>query len=100
MRASSRTSARARARERKRQQTAPVRMPGLHYDTFEAEEERHEGAYGTDRAPTYQSRYAAEHPRRYVRKFLNWLRGKPARGRTRYKRKARPAAKRRRARAQ
>ena len=81
--ARTRQASRARGRARKHPPIAPVRMPGLNFDTFEQEGERREGAYGTDRAPTYQSRYAAEYPRRYVRRFLNWLRGRPARERTR-----------------
>lgn len=95
MRARAKISERGRAKGRKRPPVAPARLPGLHYDTFEAEEERYEAAYGTDRAPTYQARYAAEHPKRYVRRFLNWIRGRPARERTRYKRGARPRSRRR-----
>ena len=52
----------------------PARLPGLNFDTFEGEAKRYEGAYGTDRAPTYQSRYQAEHPYRYVQRMLDWLR--------------------------
>lgn len=79
-----RARTRTRSRARKQPPIAPVRMPGLNFDTFEDVGARREGAYGTDRAPTYQSRYAAEHPRRYVRRFLDWLRGRPARKRARY----------------
>lgn len=57
---------------------APVRMPGLNFDSIESEANVHEGAYGTDRAPTYQTRYAAQFPKRYIKRFLNWVRGRPA----------------------
>ena len=71
-------------------------MPGLNFDSFEQETEHHEGAYGTDRAPTYQARYAAEFPRRYIRRFLNWIRGGSQETRVRRVRKARPAVARKR----
>jgi len=78
-----RASVRRRREGKKKASAAPVRLPGLNFDTFEDENARYEGAYSTDRAPTYQSRYAAEHPRRYVRRFLNWLRGGSKRRKTR-----------------
>ena len=54
---------------------APVRMPGLNFDSFEYEAKHREGVYGTDRAPTYQSRYASQFPKRYIKRFLEWVRG-------------------------
>lgn len=83
-----RTSAKTKKKGRKRAPVAPARMPGLNFDSFEHEAERHEGAYGTDRAPTYQARYAAESPRRYVRRLLDWMRGRPKRASVRRPRRA------------
>ncbi len=68
----------------------PARLPGLNFDTFEGEIARYEGAHGTDRAPTYQSRYQAEHPHRYVQRMMDWfrlqsgkaLKKRPARGKS------------------
>ncbi len=74
-----------RRKGQKKAPVAPARLPGLNFDTFEDVGEKKEGAYGTDRAPTYQARYAAEYPKRYVRKFLSWIRGRPSKG---YKAKA------------
>lgn len=86
-----------RSRGRKRQyRPAPVRLPGLKFDTFEAQAERREGAYSTDRAPTYQSRYAAQFPKRYIKKFVAWFRGQPAQRKAGALKRPRAAIRRRR----
>ena len=57
---------------------APVRLPGLNFDTFEgAGGPAYEEAHGTDRAPTYQSRSAATSPKSYVQRILSWMAGRP-----------------------
>ena len=61
-----------------------ARMPGINFDTFEQEPEHEVASYGTDRAPTYQTQYAASKPRRYAQRIARWLQGakpksKPAR---------------------
>lgn len=72
-----------------------VRMPGINFDTFEPEPEHEVANYGVDRAPTYQSQYAASRPQRYARRIARWLAGsKPQAPRQR----RRPTRRRRRAR--
>ncbi len=92
----SRTTSKQQAKRLKKPPVAPARLPGLNFDTFEGGGGPvYEGAHGTDRAPTYQSRYAASAPRRYVRKILSWIRGRPSKS---YKaRRARGTGMRRRA---
>lgn len=73
-----RAASKQRSTRLKKPPVAPARLPGLNFDTFEgAGGPVYEGAHGTDRAPTYQSRLAASAPRRYVRKVLGWIRGQP-----------------------
>ena len=85
-----------RARRQQRGSKHPpavlVRMPGINFDTFEKEPEHEVGNYGTDRAPTYQTQYAASKPRRYARRIARWLQGtkprsKPARRRSTQRRR-------------
>jgi len=64
-----------KGRGRKHPPILAVRMPGINFDTFEQEPEHEVADYGVDRAPTYQSRYAASKPRRYARRIARWLAG-------------------------
>ena len=90
---------RARQRRKGHGQKHPpvlaVRMPGINFDTFEPEPEHEVINYGVDRAPTYQTQYAASKPQRYARRIARWLAGsKPQKPRQR----RRPTRRRRRAR--
>lgn len=71
-----------------------ARMPGINFDTFEQEPEHEVASYGTDRAPTYQARYAAAQPRRYAQRIARWLQGSKPRSKPARKR---PPRRRRRA---
>lgn len=80
---------------RKHPPVLAVRMPGINFDTFEPEPEHEVAGYGVDRAPTYQSQYAASKPKRYARRIARWLAGGKPKGKGR---RGRPTRRRRRAR--
>jgi hypothetical protein len=78
-----------RAQQSRQYRKGRGRMPGINFDTFEPEPEHEVANYGVDRAPTYQSRYAASRPQRYARRIARWLAGSKSQPRRQRRRSTR-----------